>query len=520
MNVVLAHFQRQKTMERTCLFLICYFLVCSFLIAQSQNPEVPNNLIGTYEGKWSTPEGIKYARFMICKGENIYSGGQQLHNIIMKRSYYDNKNFKIKLEASFITGVYYSYGKEIGFQNYSYINVLENDNYTIEPYYTPNLYFVWKGNKLTFPEGTLRKISDSPDCENLSLQVSKALIKTNTIPRTKFLPLIYNQARISVRLGQDHSIGVQLGIDLDQDLEQQLNQKTLEAWYSYDDKYFRKGSDYDVRAVRKQILGAMQYFDRTGVNLGRLNWLRQFKNASEIEVFNRRSKLLDFRILVSRDSDLNFKVVTVDLEKSLKGEVQSFDNIAQSKERERQRSIQEQGQYGYNASGEIIDLYNPNTQNRHAVYGDVKMYYYQEEIINLYYGKFGKINRSAFPLLLNMFLIKSSRKFGENVAEKSVISNQRLIQTTVKTSGGISYPTDKPQNIDYKIYLEPRFLSYFEKNLNADQFTVGRDGQTRQIDVFLNKYNPSTLVYKQLSENMYRYITGQKAATTIDEIQH
>ncbi|MDO6438530.1 hypothetical protein Q4534_13995 [Cyclobacterium sp. 1_MG-2023] len=515
---------------KTLIFLmisLIFLLPFSRVQGQTQiSSVIADDLNGVYEGKLTMPEGKKYARFVICKTKKFYSGRQGFYDVVLKRTYSDNKKFDATSEALIMTGKYYIDNNDrIILGGISEIEINRNGNLRdVNLHDNGSVYFTKDKNKLIFREGTLKKVSNEYDFEKLIQQASQAHIFAEAKLSDEYVTLIKHRARVSAFFGRESSIGFDLNIRIEPDFEAQLEQKIIKAWYSYNDYYLRQGSIYKLNSVRSQILQLMNYFTKSGVSLGNINWLTHFPNAEEIEVFNKKRNFLDFRIKISRnDDEIKFEVIQVDFEKSLKEELSEFEKFIAYKEKGRkeaiQKAINEEGRYAINASGEIIDIYNPGRDRKPNSYQLELGYYFDEEVVNLYYGRFGKVNKHYFPFILNMFIIKSSKKFKMNVAKNPVISYQTLIQTPTETIGGVTYNTGKSERFDYKIYLDQRFLVQFENNVDTEQFSIRSDRQTRELDRFLEKYPPSSIVYKQVRENMYRYFKGIKPASSIDEIQ-
>ena len=147
---------------------------------------------------------------------------------------------------------------------------------------------------------------------------------------------------------------------------------------------------------------------------------------------------------------------------------------------------------------------------------------------NLFYGKFPDLNpkkvswgltgsKDYFPEFYNAFMFYTNEKYGDNYYP-NMVRKDFVINTKRFKGDRMESETDTP----FTVYLPVTFLNKFELYLNTNQFSWS--GETFEFEFewlilsFLNNYNPDSLAFKQMMQNLYRYANNKPPAKAQAEL--
>ncbi|WP_282774568.1 hypothetical protein [Phaeodactylibacter xiamenensis] len=173
----------------------------------------------------------------------------------------------------------------------------------------------------------------------------------------------------------------------------------------------------------------------------------------------------------------------------------------EKKEKARIAKIEAEKAGGVNPSGETLDF--SGTAN--SVVSEIK---------KVFYGKFDQVNEFMFKNRMhNSFLIYASSLHGKYSSDLITVSFS--VNEEEKTNG----ITTNKRNLDYNIWMEPRFEKSFNDYLQHSQVSVlNAFSWGATFEYFFKKYPPDSIVFKQLKENIYRYSKNLPPAESLNGI--
>ena len=466
-------------------------IVNKTLYPQVQNEEVylqSSPLNGVYTGLIKVDGTTKMSKIYLYHTNPYlgkYSYNSRMYDFMVVERIYPNKKGQGYPRTLYYTGKLTGSGSKYNLEKEVMIN-----SGRVRPTGFFSTIEISGKKTLKIPSAKYKRVEETFDPKILR-ELSEELIRLNI--KNNSLVIGNKEAYYPRTWGPKKEIGVTVSVKMNS-LPLLLEKEKLRATYKvYDnintDSYYQPLSGRIERIMRN--LFPSRYIP----NLNN-QWLTHFRHAASIDVYHAEYDTRDFIIHINRvGGRLTYQVeVTNEINISEELRRKEFRKTKIS-ERERQLTIKKnrikfQAANGVNASGKLIEIAFPVDSNPWTELGAIPNV--SKMILGIYYGRFKDVNPLYFSGLHNGFIAESSQRYGRQVS---------------KSTESVEFTNGK------KVYMDARFLNKFKTTIKPIQISG-----SNFFGEFLEKYPPSSIVYRQFCENLYRYSKGMPPASEMAEI--